>query len=450
MRSGSLADFNALGAVGNAVYASSSQLRATIRRSLGPDMADVLALPQSNDAGNVIDWYAPFDGVVVPWSAAAPDEREHARIALQEARERYHRHSGDVLAKVAERAQAGVSHEVFGRLLPLSLQIPDDSHIYLVNGRPVVTFWGFAALGAPPERDVIRDLAPPPIPAAAPIPVGSGPVPPVRRRPWWWRWLWLLLALLLLLLLLFGLRACQVPLPGLAVPGLPGQPPAAGLPTVDVPKIDVTPTLPAVPGGQLALPSGALPSGAVPADAAAPAAVAPPPPPAVSDSPTAPPAAQPPAAPPKPGDVTPPAPPAPKEPSPEPATAVQPPVKPPGLVLPPDALRNGSVAFLDGHWRSRTGLMDSDTGRPIEVEYDFKSGKGTSTIHRSDGVACTAPSSAVMQGGKLVIEQISDLVCKDGQVFTKSRVECVPGKNGQAECRGLHGGSDKYFVEIVK
>ena len=448
MRSGSLADFNALGAVGNAVYASSSQLRATIRRSLGPDMADVLALPQSNDAGNIIDWYAPFDGVVVPWSAAAPDEREYARIALQEARERYHRHSGDVLAKVGERAQAGVSQEVFGRLLPLSLQIPDDSHIYLVNGRPVVTFWGFAALGAPPERDVIRDLAPPRIPAAASNPVGSDLVPPDRRRPWWWRWLWPLLALLLLLLLLFGLRACQVPLPGLGVSSLPNQPPIVGLPTVGVPTMDSAPTVPVVPGGQ-----PALPSDAIPADPAAPAAGAPPP--ALSLPPMAPPAAPLQAPPPQPATVTPPpatppAPPAPKEPPPAPAAAVTPLVKPPGLVLPPDAVRNGSVAFLDGHWRSRTGLMDSDTGRPIEVEYDFKSGKGTSTIHRSDGVACTAPSTAVMQGGKLMIEQTADLVCKDGQVFTKSRVECVPGKNGQAECRGLHGAKDKYFVEIVK
>ena len=463
LRSGTLAEFNALGAVGNAVYTSSAQLRTTVRRLLGPEMADLLARPQPNEAGNLVDWYAPFDGVVVPWSAADPDERERARTTLQDARDRYLRRSGEILAEAGGRpAAAGSGPAVFGRLLPLALQIPDESHIYLVDGRPVVTFWGFTRLDAPPERDVIRDLSPPPPPPPPPPPAAPAAVtaPP---GPGWWRWLWLLVPLLLLAALLVGMRACQgvapLPLPWQAAPPavpLPAEPPGADRPaavppetavpraTVPVPAVP-SPAVPgpavpdaAVPG--LAVPGAVVPEGAAPTvDPMPPAAV---PEPAPAPSPDAAPV-PPPVAVPEPG--SPPAPPVPVPSDPGAAAGT-----PPGLTLPADALRDGTVDFLDGHWRSRTGLMDSATGQPIEVEYDFQAGRGTSTIRRSDGVACTAPSTAAMQGGLLVIEQTANPVCADGQVFNRSRVECRPGRDGRADCRGRNADGTGYVVEIAK
>jgi hypothetical protein len=93
--------------------------------------------------------------------------------------------------------------------------------------------------------------------------------------------------------------------------------------------------------------------------------------------------------------------------------------------------------------------MDSRTGKPLDVEYAFKGGKGTSTIRRSDGKHCTAPTTADMQKGALVIEQTEDVVCPDGQVFGRSRVECRSGKDGgRAECRGMHAEGGGYRVDI--
>jgi hypothetical protein len=94
--------------------------------------------------------------------------------------------------------------------------------------------------------------------------------------------------------------------------------------------------------------------------------------------------------------------------------------------------------------------MDSRTGRPLDVEYAFQGGKGTSTIRRSDGTHCAAPATAAMQKGVLVIEQTQDATCPDGQVFDRSRVECRPGKDGKAECRGVHAEGGGYRVDIER
>ena len=70
LRSGSLREYHALGVLGNPLFGAAAQLSATVRRQLGSEAADMLAIPQINEAGDRVDWYAPFDGPVVPWSAA--------------------------------------------------------------------------------------------------------------------------------------------------------------------------------------------------------------------------------------------------------------------------------------------------------------------------------------------------------------------------------------------
>jgi hypothetical protein len=97
-----------------------------------------------------------------------------------------------------------------------------------VDGKPVITFWGFRDREAPPGFDAIagldtggggaRPVGEPSGQAAAPIAAGEAavtaaeaPVVVERRRRWWW---WLLpLLLLLLLLLLIGLKSCGVEVP---------------------------------------------------------------------------------------------------------------------------------------------------------------------------------------------------------------------------------------------
>lgn len=194
LRTGNLKAFHPLGAVGNPVYLAAPQLRVAIARRLGERIANSFALPQRNEDGDTIDWYAADSGPVVPWSAASPEERSQAREQLLEVRTK--------VQELAARMQQeeGSDRQVFGRLLEHVTSFPDDQHVYLVNGRPVITFWGFhdneGALGTDPllDLELARD--------------DPKPEPKKRRMPWW---LWLLLLLLLIGLGLLLLRSCQPP-----------------------------------------------------------------------------------------------------------------------------------------------------------------------------------------------------------------------------------------------
>ena len=83
--SGNPQHYKAIGEGGQPVYAVAFQLREAIRLKAGVTTANCLAIPQSNQHGSMVDWYAPVNGEVVPWSAASSQEREYALSKLDEA-----------------------------------------------------------------------------------------------------------------------------------------------------------------------------------------------------------------------------------------------------------------------------------------------------------------------------------------------------------------------------
>jgi hypothetical protein len=468
LRSGNLREFHPLGAVGSPVFRAASQLRAAMRRHIGTDIADLFAVPKQHERGDVIDWYAPEAGDVVPWSAATPEQRAAAKATLLAARTRLAAES-DTLSQSEE----GAERQVFGRLLALVTQIPSDEHIYLVGGRPVVTFWGFHPLTAPPGLDVIggldpaarREVAPPlaapesvrPVAPIADVEVGS-------RRPWWW-WLLLLLPLLLLLLLLpFLLKTCGVEVPPwLPIPIGERTPIAPLTPFATGPLVPVEPGRPGAPGVPAAgvRPSGegpeptagGSPAAGVPIEATHPsAAPGQPSPPAQPDLRAA-------TAPVPPGAKTPPLPGAsppprdneqPLQPGNTPNAAGQPTPGEP-LKIPDDAVKKNSTDFLNGQWRSITGLQDRN-GNPVELHYDFTNGQGTVTLRRSVGGqehTCAGAVGSTMQNGRLVIDQ-RGVRCPDGTTFQDSNVQCTVGEGGKAVCNGSNSDGTKYDVDIVK
>lgn len=478
LRTGMLRDFNALGSVGSPVFASAPQLRATIRRQLGEDVAALMAIPQINERGDTIDWYAEKGSMVVPWSSASFDEKQEALPLLQAAREKLLARAAQLAENLSKVTAPSKDQEVFIRLLPFGLQIPDDSHIYLVDGAPVVTFWGFTHINAPSMADTIRDLVltrpapPPPPPPAAAAAAVPPPVEEEPRRPWW-RWLlWLLPLLLLLLLLLFLLRGCSTPL----VLDLPGIGPVTLGPEPEKkPELPVDPktvvpgmVLPGVVPGTVIPGVGIVgPDGTVQADpkvtapnlmpdAKTPDAPVPETKPQAQTPPEAKPEQKPEAKPetkpevkPDQKPVTPPVkpdmPPSATQPPVDPKKPGQDPLKP--LVLPPDAGANGNMDFLNGKWRSRTGLVDSATGLPVEMQYTFENGKGTAEVTRHDGTVCKAPAQASMQGKQMQID-LQDAVCPDGGGFGKAKVDCVPGADGRASCKGTNADGTKFDVVI--
>jgi hypothetical protein len=208
LRTGTLTDYHPVGAVGHPVYLAAAQLRAALARRLGPDLADSFAIPQRNEDGDTLDWYAPRPGPVVPWSAASPEERLSAQSQLLENRGRI-----DELARTMQ-ADPDPERQVFARLLAHVFNFPDEDHVYLVDGRPVVSFWGFVrdreAVGSDPLVNLGRFAAPPTdwsLDLTDEPRQDRSPEPVSRRGLPWWIWLPLLL-LALVLLLLFLLRGC--------------------------------------------------------------------------------------------------------------------------------------------------------------------------------------------------------------------------------------------------
>jgi len=435
LRSGEAREFQALGADGQPVYSAALPLRETIRLKLGTDAANCLALVQPSESGERFDWYAPFEGDVIPWSSATDEERRDALAKL----ETLHR---DLLT-TAQRMQddtANREKQIFARLLRKAMYFPSSEHVYLVNGKPVVTFWGFAAQGAETPNPLLY-LRPPPVPVKDPD-VSQKPLtgtqttpiqnPPAKKKSFW-RWLrWLLLLLLLLLLVLFLLRACvpQVKLPfgldGIDLPGLPSVnlPDMPNMPDIGLPKLPDINGSGADAGGNLDGMSAAEGNGALPQTDNPVAEM-----PSLLDA-----QQQADGQPPMPLDASGEQPPSPPE---IPPAQLQP--APPGnpLSIPQQAMQNGSTDFLDGKWRAGAGIQDAQTGQPLRLDYEFENGQGEVRIQRGDGVECRGPVAATMQGGRLGINSQGQARCSDGSRYSMPQVQCQTGAEG-ADCQGSY------------
>jgi len=429
LRSGTLREFKPLGVEGQPVYAASVQLREAIRLKIGREAADCLAIAQPNENGERIDWYAPMEGDVVPWSSATEDERAGAQRQLEVLHQDLRETAAGILGTQADSGNR--EKQLFAQLLDKSVHFPGSEHIYLVDGRPVVTFWGFAG------RDGVVPAALPNLRAAAPATTASEPpaipIPPAAKksRRWWWWLLWLLLLILLLWLLLFVLRACapRVSLPlGLGQIDLPGLPPAVE-PDEHGRVI--------LPDGRVLLPDGTL----VSAETDAPAIVKendlipdPAPPegmPALTDdagtSTDTPPAdlavdANEAASIPQDG--------------PEAGTAAD--AASVELHIPDQAIASQSTDFLNGRWWADVGIQDAQTGKPVQLQYLFNEGSGHVSVRRGDGVTCSGSVSAAIDNGDLAIRSEQQVRCTDGSQYAMPQVVCVPMAQSAARCSGQY------------
>ncbi|WP_157089276.1 VWA domain-containing protein [Oceanibaculum pacificum] len=218
IRTASPAGRRPLGVQGQQVIDSHRQIDAVLRARLGADHADLFARPERKGDGG-FDWYAAWPGAVRPLSDLPPEERapHEADIA---------RKLADIRVLAAEQAARGGSGATLAEMLERATQLADTSDAYLVEGRPVLTFWGFAPedpAHAPASFTPIGAVAKPVLP---PEPVAPALAAPAAGWGGWWRWL--LLLLLLGVLLLLALRACE-PVPPVVVER-PGERPVEAEP----------------------------------------------------------------------------------------------------------------------------------------------------------------------------------------------------------------------------
>jgi len=427
LRSGCPDDFLTLGENGQAVFDSAWQIRETLRLRNQQAIADVLAIPQINDSGSRIDWYAPNPGRVTSWAAASEEQRAGALHYLEHCRT-----SAKLLSSQCLRSDKTVL-QLFGSLLTKILQFPASQYIYLVDDKPVITFWGFVNQNEAPREDSLACLQiqtprepltvvtpravenavasekvsepePPqiltrtadltaaysmdadPTPEAAVVPVEKT----VSRT--WRRWL-VAVALLALVIVLAGSRYLIPQTEQEAAAVVETSPPAITEPVGQPPVVEIPNTLPLMQ-----------------------ATVIPP------------------------ETVEPPV----------PEVSAQPVAKG-ALVMSAEELKMGSTQFLNGTWQVRIQFSDPIAGKPPVLRYRIASNKGTVRLTNSDNVTCRAQIfSGLHQSGVLMIKSRGNARCDDGTRHVLPEISCKAGVNGVAECTGRYEGDNLVPVTFQK
>lgn len=437
LRSGNLDTVLALGENGQPVWTSALQIRETLRLRRQTTLANCLAIPQVNERGDRLDWYAPFNGKVKSWLGASDHERRQALELLT-----LNQQDLQALSLRARDAE-NPAMRLFGALLSKTLQFPDQQYVYLVDGKPVITFWGFVDPQARSRddalaclRDSLEDELPPLLPEPpAPAPLAVAPV--------------------------------IVPL--IDVPPAAAEPVSEPEPEVEEPAVDVIPEpapepAPVVPPRRafavhplmLLLPVAAVVAAGVAFwlhSAPQPAAIS------VADIPV--PVSKPPAVmvkaeklaatlPHTAATVL-------AAPAPVAAPVVPPevvaehtePAKADDLVMTTEDARVGSVKFINGTWRVTLRQTNLPTGKPPSLRYQIRNGKGTATITQGDNIRCKADVTAAMTStGSMEVRSRYTATCSDKSRYRMPELVCKAG-DGIASCTAQYG-ADQVFPLTIK
>ena len=431
LRSGNLDDYQAVGGGGQAVFDSALQIRETLRLRKQQAMVDCLAIPQINDNGDRVDWYSPIEGKAVAWKAA--DE---------EARFRALRYLGSTLENAAalsrKSLQSGkTSLQLFGSLLEKAIQFPGENHVFLVDGKPVITFWGFVNLNENPRDDVLDCLRLADIPPVVTVaePEQEEEIPP-------------------------GITFAEAdaplltPVVELAKPAEP-EPEPEPQPPVIVNEPEVTPPL-AQEKPARRLPLWSLPVAAViiaaivgpllwkqqttqPVPAAAAVEVA------KIDMAPLPALAS--ALPLHRAEVTPAA----KKEKPVEGPVVIAAIPKDALVMDANQMKAGTTRFLNGNWRVMVDVKDPVSGKAPSLRYQIQANKGTARVVHGDNIVCRAEIfSGLHQSGELMIKSRGNARCTDGSRYPMPEITCKAGTNDVAACTARYDDHAEIPLTIKK
>ena len=451
--------YRALGLAGDPVWRAAGQLRTAVAARLSRRHADLLAIPEVDPTGQRIDWYAPFDGMPRRLAELDPATRDSILAEVQ----RLHAEIGD-LADAMEAPDRSAAERNFARLLRHALTAPGEDTLFVVDGKPVMTFWGFTAeaslpgafLAVPPAMPAPRvpPAAPRPEAVLASAPAVAAVTGPARST--WWQWL--LLAVLLLLLLAFLAWLVRPYLPRLE-PWLeaeareralslavrqPAEIQKARFDTLqqenealrlelarltdeasrrgtDCAAAVLVPGIDGVVAGATPIERGAVP------DANGPGSLKGPDDRKIdkADMKNGPDGNR---------DGA------------KDAGRADPKTEPKPMVVPPEARQKQDLAFLKGDWRSRTGLATATGERDLRPNYTLDDkGKGKVTFVQQNGATCEAPAEARWDGQKLVIEEKSNPRCSDGRTYARNTVNCEVGADGVAKCSGSQPGDSRSY-----
>lgn len=140
LKSDSFEGVREAGGFGQPLHALYPQIRAVLASELEPDAALLLAEPVVDRARNRIDWYTQGDPDHQPAALSElPDEERRSILARVE----------ELLGRGRELAERYAASDdsrrmQLGAILRTVLAAPAETELFRVDGRPVVTGWGFA------------------------------------------------------------------------------------------------------------------------------------------------------------------------------------------------------------------------------------------------------------------------------------------------------------------
>ncbi|MCU6173084.1 SrfA family protein [Citrobacter cronae] len=427
LRSGNLDDYQAVGGGGQAVFDSALQIRETLRLRKQQAMVDCLAIPQINDNGDRVDWYSPVEGKAVAW-----------KTADEEARFRALRYLGSTLENAAalsrKSLQSGkTSLQLFGSLLEKAIQFPGENHVFLVDGKPVITFWGFVNLNENPRDDVLDCLRLADIP---PVVTVTEPDPKEETSPE------------------ITFTEADAPLlTPIVEPPKPVEPEPQPLAMINEPEV-TPPPVQVKPARRL--PLWSLPVAAViiaaivgpllwkqhaviPTPSAAPIAVA------KADMTPLPELTS--ALPLHRAEVIPVA----KKEKPDAGPVVIAAIPKDALVMDASQMKAGTTRFLNGNWRVIVDVKDPVSGKAPSLRYQIQTNKGTARVVHGDNIVCRAEIfSGLHQSGELMIKSRGNARCTDGSRYPMPEITCKAGTNDVAACTARYDDHAEIPLTIKK
>ncbi len=117
------------------IFSKYSDLTKLVKQHLSPVTASIFAIPTVQEDSNEIEWSSELKGQPVQLNSLPKDEQQQAKKLLNDRL--------SAIDRLADKLPQQASEtEKLRALLKQALHYPGDEAVYVINGQPVITFWG--------------------------------------------------------------------------------------------------------------------------------------------------------------------------------------------------------------------------------------------------------------------------------------------------------------------
>lgn len=134
------------------VFQTLGQIRTELKKALSDEHARLFAEPNVDSETGDIQWYAPFNGTVIRLDQLRGAELSQAWQKIADLVDAISKHAASLKG-------ASAASDLMENNLRLALEIPHESHIFVVDGHPVIAAWGHIPNGPPAERRALQRKA---------------------------------------------------------------------------------------------------------------------------------------------------------------------------------------------------------------------------------------------------------------------------------------------------